>query len=228
MIRGNCGSPPVRNEPAILTQIVAAADSCLCGELLCELPTVFCWSKFGTEAGEGAEFILSRKESERVQSDGVFLWGIGNSIAPSLHEILSLTRTPAVMFTPMLSRPAARDIRPPAIAQWNSATGLDGSSFDLPPHSLVTSSANLNGSNQKHYALVCKSDFPLTVPRHNRWIDNAKLRNLLSGARVGSSQVTSVVKLVDRSPPPRPCYQVAFDAVLTPPYLVTLSDAVFK
>lgn len=186
-----------------------------------DLPEAFCWSKFSSEAGETPEQILSRKDLERARNGGVFLWGIGSSIAPSLRLLLGITRSPAIIFTPMISRPAFEDVHPPAIAHWQSATGMDGSAYEIPRHSAVTSRVNSDGSARKHFALVCFSDTSLTEPGRGS-LDDSKLRNLRSGARLGASQVTSVVRRVSSSSHGR--YSIAIRALLTYPYLISLSD----
>src|SRR5258706_6602623 len=103
------------------------------------LPNLFCWTRFGTEAAEPIEAIISRKEQERISNDGLFLWGIGNAIGPSIAELLERALNPEVLFSPIKSAPKCKDITPAAIAAWTSAVALDGSPFDLPKHSLVTS-----------------------------------------------------------------------------------------
>ena len=40
-----------------------------------QLPISFCWSKFGDEAGEESDFIIARKELERVKND-VYFFGV--------------------------------------------------------------------------------------------------------------------------------------------------------
>jgi hypothetical protein len=45
------------------------------------LPEAFVWTRFGTEAGQTIDRILARKEAERIANGGLFLWGIGNSVA---------------------------------------------------------------------------------------------------------------------------------------------------
>ena len=52
-----------------------------------DLPRFFCWTRFGTEAGQPIEQILERKEQERIVNNGLFLWGIGNSLTPSMIEL---------------------------------------------------------------------------------------------------------------------------------------------
>jgi hypothetical protein len=191
--------------------------------MLSSLPEAFCWSKFGAEAGESPDSILSRKEDERTRNGGIFLWGIGNSIAPSLRVLLDSTASPAVIFTPMLSRPASRDVNPPAVARWHSATGLDGNAFNLPKHSTVTSRIDPEGRARRHFALVCHSDVALTNPPQGL-MDDSTLRNLRTGSRVGSSQVTSVVKRVSMRSEGPERYPIAIRAHLTYPYLVSLND----
>ena len=115
------------------------------------LPLAFCWSKFGIEAGESTRSILERKEVERQRNDGVFLWGIGTSIRPSLRVLLDSTPSPRVVFTPMLSRPAERDSSPSAVVLWNTATDLDGCPYELPRHSLITSSKP-GWNRNRHFA----------------------------------------------------------------------------
>src|SRR5262245_58116077 len=79
------------------------------------LPEVFCWTKFGTEAGERVWSIFRRKEIERRRNDGIFLWGIGHSIRPSLVDLLAVTRSPEVLFSPMKSAPSKQDAAPSAL-----------------------------------------------------------------------------------------------------------------
>ena len=186
------------------------------------MPSRFCWTKFGAEAGEAAQEILDRKEHERAANRGLFLWGIGNSVAPSLLALLASTPQPQVLFTPMLSAAAAKDRSPRRVGRWTTAVGLDGDPFDMPAASTVTSRLSDAGASQRHYALVCRSDTPLHAAASQCWFDDQHLRNLLSGAPVGASQVTSVVRSVP-SRRHRRRYQVAFSAHLAAPFQVTLS-----
>ena len=188
------------------------------------LTTAFCWSKFGIEAGESERSILARKDAERVANGGAFLWGIGSSIRPSLIDLLATTDRPEVLFTPMLSRPSPRDTEPAAVGAWRSATGLDGRPYRLPEHTLVTSGSATSTPSRDHFALVCRSDAPIPDDTRVEWLDDTTLRNLRTGSRVGSSQVTAVVASVVAQPPSRPRYRVAFRARLQAPYLVTLGD----
>jgi hypothetical protein len=189
-----------------------------------DLPAAFCWTKIGTEAGEAIDEILLRKEAERLISGGMFLWGIGNSIRPSLLALLKRTREPVVIFTPMLSPAALRDVAPRRVVAWRAGRGLDGRRYMVPQWCCVTSGTS--GSRPlRHYALVCRrSDSLLTT--EGGTLSHANLRNLRTGSMVGSSQVTSVVEHRPIQPPHGLQYAIAFRARLIYPYLVTLSETV--
>lgn len=186
------------------------------------IPRHFCWTKFSAEAGEDAGSIVRRKEAERQANEGLFLWGVGSSIRPSLLALLEVTRDPVVVFTPMLSPPAEHDRRPEAVVVWMEATGLDGSPFLIPAGTTVTSGFRSSGAKSCHYALVCRRESPL-IGEEEGWLDDEALRNLRTGSRVGSSQVTSVVRNVG-SEAPRHRYPVAFAAHLVPPFWVVLTN----
>lgn len=187
------------------------------------LPEAFCWTKFGTEAGEAADAIVGRKERERIKNGGVFLWGIGNSIKPSLLALLNLEPEPTVVFSPMLSRPAPCDVFPRQVGAWRSAIGLDGQAYELPEHTSVTSGARAAEPPQRHFALVCQRDDALLRANEEGRLDDGALRNLRTGSAIGGSQVTSVVRCADTTSE-RGRYRVAFKAALIHPYLVKLCD----
>lgn len=193
-------------------------------DISAQLPQLFCWTKYGTEAGESILSILERKERERVASGGVFLWGVGNAIGPSLEALVATTKQPQVIFTPMRSRPARHDVAPSATAEWHRGYGLDGDPFEVPATARVTS--RVSESRRYHYALVCRSDEPLTVREASApWFASDHVRNLRSGAHVGASQVTSVVKRVACGLRWEPTsYRVAFAADLVAPYFVRLTE----
>lgn len=189
------------------------------------LPEVFCWTKYGAEAGEPADEIFARKELERLANGGLFLWGIGNSLRPSVLELLTQTSDPYVCFSPMLSAPAVIDVDPPSTSLWHRGFGIDGQVFDLPEHSVVTSRTGTGTRGSRHFALVCHTEEPLSSQRLGDLSVN-EIENLRTGTRLGSSQVTSVVRY---RPSPdqaeRRRYQVRLKVRLAPPYFVTLTDA---
>lgn len=191
------------------------------------LPGMFCWSKFGAEAGEPATQIIERKEHERRQNGGVFLWGIGNSIRPSLTQLVQQCGTPEVLFTPMQSRPSERDVSPSEIYLWQDAIGMDGRPYLLPCFSAVTSRAPSRRAIARHFALVCMSDEPLRMlPAGDCRFSVGAVRNLRTGSEVGSSQVTSVVRFEPNASGQGRTYSVTFRAGLVYPYLATLHNPV--
>jgi hypothetical protein len=74
---------------------------------------VFVWTRMGVESGEGLEQIVRRKEAERVEGNGQFWWGIGNSLGPAVRNAAREAggRLP-VLFSIMLGRPRAADSAP--------------------------------------------------------------------------------------------------------------------
>jgi hypothetical protein len=183
------------------------------------VPKRFCWTRFGTEAGERVEAILARKEHERRAAGGVFFWGVGNSVGPGIAALLAEEGQPEVLFSPIRSRPQAADIAPDAIVRWLAAETLEGKRFDLPSDARVTS----RGGRLAHYALVCESAQPL-VARHLARLRFGSLRNLRTGNPVGPSQVTAVVRRVGTGHGAD--YVVALRARLVEPYFLRLVDPV--
>ena len=184
------------------------------------LPSSFCWTRFGTEAGETIEAILARKEAERQANGGAFFWGIGNSVAPAVAELVRRVDEPEVLFSPIKSRPRQVDVAPRSVVRWTLAEGLSGDTFELPSHANVTSQWDPNRPARAHYALVCSSAEPLKIADAGR-LSFGALRNLRSGAPLGASQVTAVVHRADRSHGGNE-YPVAFRAALVAPYFVRL------
>lgn len=190
-----------------------------------ELPSAFCWTRCGTEAGEPLARILSRKEDERRRNGGIFLWGIGNSIAPSLRALLQRNPEPSVIFSPMRTLAAPRDVSPQAVARWLAGVGLDGADSPLPSQSLVTS--RYFAGKRHHFALVCYKASPLDSAGSDAVLSASGLRNFARGTSVGASQVTAVVERYrqhDAESGAR--YAVALTTKLAPPYLLKLSRPV--
>jgi hypothetical protein len=187
------------------------------------LPNLFCWTKYGTEAGEEIGAILARKEAERLAGDGTFLWGIGNAIGPSVETLIAQAAQPQVVFTPMRSRPAARDVTPAQVAVWHRGIGLDGEPYELADFSCVTS--RISPTRSYHYALVCRSDEPLgDSDLRGPSFASTHVRNLRSGSKVGASQVTCVVRRIGCALGLAPSnYKVTLIAGLVAPYFVRLT-----
>lgn len=188
------------------------------------LPPQFCWTRFGTEAGEGIEAICARKELERRRNGGVFLWGIGNALGPSMREFVRLESSPEVVFSPMLTPPRQVDVSPPQLVTWRTARDLDGVYTCLPRWSVVISRTSAGTFPIRHFALVCRSDVPLVFDGHGPAFSVGGLANLLTGRPVGASQVTAVVRRTTEESTGGTTYRQAFRARLAPPYFVQLED----
>ena len=181
----------------------------------------FCWTRFGTEAGEPIETILSRKEEERAVNGGVFLWGVGNGVKPSMQALIRNEPEPEIIFSPIRSAPRKADVAPSKVVMWMAARTMDDDHYDLPAGSLVTS----RFSRRPHYALVCASDGPLEPDFDGERFSFSALRNLLTGKPVGVSQVTAVVRHVGEvQRETGPIYVAALRARLVPPYFVRLVE----
>ncbi len=188
------------------------------------LPKYFCWTRFGTEAGQLIAHIFVRKEEERQVNEGVFFWGIGNAIGPSIRELLRITPNPEVLFSPVKCSPREVDLSPEAVATWTSAETLEGDLFALPQCSMVTSRYNPAFPRGSHYALVCFSQRPLNVAPPRDRIAFSGLRNLKTGRPVGASQVTAVVEHNAARLLTTPTYEVAIRAKLVYPYFLRLRE----
>ena len=190
------------------------------------LPERFCWTRFGTEAGQPIDEILERKEEERVANGGIFFWGIGNALGPSMRELLRRTRNPQVLFSPMKSSARAEDVAPSAVVAWTSGETLSGDSYPLPDHSLVTSGRNPIAPRNTHYALVCFCDSPLASSRRKDRIALTELSNLLTGRPVGTSQTTAIVQRKAERVLEDSAYEITIRAKLVYPYFLTLRDPI--
>lgn len=190
------------------------------------VPQCFVWTKFGTEAGQSISDILLRKEKERSANSGVFYWGIGNAVGPSILELLRKSDEPEVLFSPIKCTPRRDDVTPKSVVMWTAAAGLNGELHRLPIWSLITSRFNIG--RPRHYALVCKSDSSLldefdTAAPNTEKIAIGELTNIVTGRPLGSSQVTAVVQRRVRHGLPSAEYSVKFRAKLVPPYFIQLS-----
>ncbi|MFZ2103688.1 MAG: hypothetical protein WAU86_24315 [Oricola sp.] len=186
------------------------------------LPGTFVWTRFGTEAGQAIEKILARKEYERQRNGGLFLWGIGNNIAPSLSALLKSGDDPTAIFSPIKSKPRGEDVSPGSVAVWRRATSPNGTSYELPEHSLVTS--RYTNGKRKHFALVCGSSKPLSLEPEGPRINIRNLVNARSGAKLGYSQVTAIVTRDSETVDEKDAYDVSLRCQLVFPFVITLYD----
>jgi hypothetical protein len=183
------------------------------------------WTRFGTEAGQTIDRILARKEAERIANGGLFLWGIGNSVATGIEELLRAVDVPEVLFSPIKARPRQVDVAPSCVVAWMSGETLDGQMVSWPHSVNVLSRGERLSAVRPHYALVCSASGPLETSDLGR-LRIRELRNLKSGSPLGASQVTAVVHRAESSPDSGTDYVVALRTRLVAPYFVRLRDPV--
>ena len=94
------------------------------------IPLQFCWTRFGTEAAQSIDQILVRKEEERQANHGLFLWGIGNAVGPSILELVRRASVPEVIFSPIKSAPREEDVSPPAVVAWTAGSTICGDRYE--------------------------------------------------------------------------------------------------
>ncbi|MBA3022633.1 MAG: hypothetical protein KKG03_03465 [Gammaproteobacteria bacterium] len=183
------------------------------------IPPVFCWTKMGTEAGQSLDMILRRKELERRAGQGLFAWGIGNSlgVAATLARQEALGNEVEVLFTPMRSAAKHADVSPTQVLLWLGYHDENGVEVRLPSHMMITSrgSRGQKGGWRSHYALLCEGRRDITIPANLGAIDANNAKNFASLNPLGASQVTAVVRYkstCDELPERR--YPVAFRAKL--------------
>lgn len=182
-----------------------------------EGPDIFCWTKIGSEAGQSLGKILKRKEFERRAGDGLFAWGIGNSLGKAVEQARRCCSPKAirVLFTPMKSAAKPADSSPRTLLLWTSYITRSGYVAELPEHILITSRDNLGNKSKKyHYALLCHSDTEIVEGREGVSINASWARNFSTLNKVGYSQVTSLVKYDKNFGEQMNEYSVAFSASL--------------
>lgn len=186
-----------------------------------EVPSLFCWTKMGVESGQSLESIISRKELERAVGEGLFCWGIGNSLgaAPKLAISENGGQGIEVLFTKMKSPPKKIDVEPAELALWLHYRDESGRCFDLPEHCLISSRAHTPQGipKQTHFALMCQSNNPLREASKPLLIDAKRIKNYVSSNSVGYSQVTSIVSYNQSEIAPnlpKSNYEVSFKAKL--------------
>jgi hypothetical protein len=161
------------------------------------IPSVFCWTKMGAEAGQSLGDILKRKELERRVGGGVFCWGIGNSLGLAAKAALdSCPDGVEVLFSPMKSAAKPVDVNPAAVSLWLRYVDSRGVYRDLPEHMIITSRRHAPSGvvKETHYALFCKSEVPLSDQSVCCEIDATRAVNYFSQGGLGASQVTAMVR----------------------------------
>ena len=195
------------------------------------IPSIFCWTKVGSEAGQTLPEILYRKEMERRVGGGTFCWGIGNSLGQALK--LARTVVPEeeieILFTTMKGAAKAIDESPPGLLLWLSYWDDNGELNRLPTHMVVSSRRERPSGHTKknHYALLCSSNQQLRLMEDKTNFDAALTRNFVSYNNVGSSQVTALVRYSSRgNVEQQKPYRVAFRAKFHDVGFVKLAEPV--
>ncbi|WP_133866873.1 hypothetical protein [Azorhizobium sp. AG788] len=183
-----------------------------------------CWSRMQAEAGQLLSDIVRRKELERLAGGGLFCWGVGNAPAAMTAVLAKLNQPVQVIFSTMKSRPKLVDVKPSRIVAWRKFFDQEGILRSLPRHVLVTSRADsAKGPKTRHFALMCYSDRVLGL-QNGCAFDPSAFRNAGgTGAPVGASQVTALLRRVSKSREETD-YEVNLAAWLTAGYWVRLAD----
>ncbi len=180
----------------------------------------------GAEAGQALPDIIRRKDLERECGDGIFGWGIGNSVGPAIKYAKLAERVAVLeaLFTPMKAAPKMIDSAPTSIVMWLGYLSDEEDIQPLPAHMLITSRGQSGSGEEKrdHYALICRSLDPLTAQPTRQAFDRRAVCNLVSSNPVGASQVTSVVRY-SSTDSREATYPVLFRAELTGQAFVRLA-----
>jgi hypothetical protein len=128
-----------------------------------------------------------------------------------------------VVFSVMKTKPKLVDRHPRELWVWRGYTDRYGNTQPLPNHVLVISGNRGQVSPRRvHYALICKSDWPLTL-ECIRPFDVTAYRNFGgTGAPVAASQVTALLRRVSGEKLEGP-YSINMRAHLTGDYWVKLA-----
>ncbi|WP_242415202.1 hypothetical protein [Sphingomonas panni] len=187
---------------------------------------IVCWSRMQAEAGQALDAIIARKEIERQAGGGYFMWGVGNPPALIARSLARAHVPVRAVFSIMKSRPKAVDAQPSRTVVWRRYLDAEGVERTLPPYALVTSRGDsTRGAKRMHFALMCYSPEPLAIRRGEAFDPNAFRNAGGTGAPVGASQVTALLRRVDADAVVTD-YEANISAWLTASYWVRLLDPV--
>ena len=114
-----------------------------------KLPKIFCWSRMGAESGQRLDIILARKELERKAGNGLFIWGVGNSLGNKVWEFVKTVKNPKILFSKIKSNAKSIDYAPESVYSWTSYIDRNGDCYTIPEHALVLSRASTKNSFKK-------------------------------------------------------------------------------
>jgi len=102
------------------------------GENMLNYPKIFCITKVGIESGESRSSIIERKDKEREQNDGIFFWGIGNSLGEKFWDFIESTKNPSIIFLSMKAKAKDIDINPTRTFIWTKYINRKNQIIELP------------------------------------------------------------------------------------------------
>jgi len=185
-----------------------------------------CWTRMQAEAGQALDEIIARKEIERFVGKGMFLWGVGNAPAVITTRLAKVKSPIPVIFSIMKGRPRATDVTPGRVLAWRGYVDAHGVERPLPGHSLVTSRGeSASGLKKRHFALFCWSEKELKITRGVPFDPSAYRNAGGTGAPVGSSQTTALLKRTS-SLLAKTDYEANIRAFLVDSYWVRLTDPI--
>jgi hypothetical protein len=123
-----------------------------------------------------------------------------------------------VIFSRMLGRAKPADESPEMIWKWTAWQDEHGRTHSLPKHAHVISRGA--HAKEKHYALVCYSESPISLGRGGKPFDPTLCRTP-SGKVPGPSQVTALLHGLPEAHKSG-LYEIAFQATLVEPWAVKL------
>lgn len=189
-----------------------------------KIPNIFCLSKIGAEAGQSIDVIVGRKELERRANNGVFAWGIGNSLGNKVALAKIGMNKVEVLFCPMKAKPKAVDVAPGSVLLWLDYLNEEGEKVPLPSGSIVTSrgGAGDDPTSKTHYALLCRTSRNLTM-QSPATVNLNNVKNYRSTSPLGASQVTAMVQHTFRQDEEPKPYRIQFRADFAGPGFVKLA-----
>lgn len=182
------------------------------------LSPYFVFSKMQAEAGQQLDDIIARKEAERCSGDGMFWWGVGNSLGQAVIVAARINDgLLPVIWSVMRSVPRSIDVAPKEVMLWTAYEDSHGRVQAIPDQIIVTSR---HSGRDHHYAMVCRSTVPLTIGDCGPF-DPDRCRTP-AGNVPGASQVTALLQGEFDGQAEDARYRIAFRAEMIQPWFVRL------
>lgn len=180
----------------------------------------FVWTKMQAESGQKLPTIISLKESERATGNGLFWWGVGNSLGKAVDQFAAQADgTLPILFSVMKAHPQKKDTEPEKVFLWTEWEDRSGQIHAVPPHVLEWSRGAAN--KKTHYALVCHSNIPLAIGDHGAF-DPSRCCHTPLGKRPADQIVTTLLEDDPDADHSSGAYHLGFRASLVRPWAVKL------